>query len=54
MPKNKPGLYSNIQAKKKRIASGGGGSMRKVNTKGSPRDAAFRKAALSSIRKKGL
>jgi hypothetical protein len=54
MPKNKPGLYSNIHAKKKRISSGSGERMRKVNTKGSPSEAAFRKAALSSIRKKGL
>ena len=32
----KPGLYANIQAKRKRIAAGSGEKMRKVGTKGAP------------------
>jgi|MGYP003625927197 hypothetical protein len=41
----KPGLYSNIHAKKKRIAAGSGEKMRKVGTKGAPTSANFRAAA---------
>ena len=41
----KPGLYSNIHAKKKRIAAGSGEKMRKVGTKGAPTAANFRAAA---------
>ena len=41
----KPGLYKNIQNKRKRIASGSGEKMRKKGAKGAPTDAAFRKAA---------
>ena len=33
---NLPGLYSNINAKKKRIAAGSGEKMRKPGSKGSP------------------
>jgi hypothetical protein len=33
---NFPGLYSNINAKKKRIAGGSGEKMRKPGSKGSP------------------
>lgn len=37
MPKSfKPGLYANINAKKKRIAAGSGEKMRKVGAKGAP------------------
>jgi hypothetical protein len=32
----KPGLYANINAKKKRIAAGSGEKMRKVGSKGAP------------------
>lgn len=39
------GLYSNIAAKKKRIAAGSGEKMRKPGAKGAPTAAAFKKAA---------
>jgi len=41
----KQGLYSNIAAKKKRIASGSGEKMRKVGQKGAPAKGAFKAAA---------
>jgi len=41
----KPGLYSNIQAKRKRIAQGSGEKMRKVGAKGAPTAKAFKEAA---------
>jgi cysteine sulfinate desulfinase/cysteine desulfurase-like protein len=41
----KPGLYSNIAAKKKRITEGSGEKMRKPGTKGAPTAAAFKAAA---------
>ena len=41
----KPGLYKNIENKRKRIAAGSGEKMRKKGAKGAPTDAAFRKAA---------
>ena len=41
----KPGLYSNIAAKKKRIAEGSGEKMRKPGAKGAPTAAAFKAAA---------
>jgi len=41
----KPGLYANIEAKKKRIKKGSGETMRKKGTEGAPDDDAFRKAA---------
>ena len=41
----KPGLYSNINAKKARIAAGSGEKMRKPGTKGAPIAADFRKSA---------
>jgi len=40
-----PGLYANIQAKRKRIAAGSGEKMRKPGTKGAPTAAAFKAAA---------
>ena len=40
-----PGLYSNIGAKKRRIAAGSGEKMRKKGAKGSPTAANFRRAA---------
>ena len=43
--KAKPGLYSNIAAKRKRIAEGSGEKMRKVGTKGAPTANAFRESA---------
>lgn len=41
----KPGLYSNINAKQKRIANGSGEKMRKPGTKGAPTKADFVKSA---------
>jgi cysteine sulfinate desulfinase/cysteine desulfurase-like protein len=41
----KTGLYSNIAAKRKRIAEGSGEKMRKPGTKGAPTAAAFKAAA---------
>jgi|TARA_R110001592_G_scaffold135666_1_gene352043 hypothetical protein len=47
----KQGLYSNINAKRKRIAAGSGEKMRKVGSKGAPTAAQFKKAAKTA--KKG-
>jgi len=41
----KTGLYSNIAAKRKRIAEGSGEKMRKVGSKGAPTKADFVKSA---------
>ena len=41
----KRGLYSNIHAKRKRIAAGSGEKMRKKGAKGAPTDKAFRQSA---------
>ena len=41
----KQGLYSNINAKRKRIAAGSGEQMRKAGSKGAPTAAQFKKAA---------
>lgn len=41
----KQGLYSNIHAKRKRIAAGSGEKMRKPGTKGAPTAKAFRQSA---------
>ena len=51
MPNKKPGLYANINAKKKRIAEGSGEKMREPGSKGAPSDAAFRKAAKTRMKK---
>jgi hypothetical protein len=42
---NKPGLYANIQAKRKRIAAGSGERMRKAGSKGAPTKADFDESA---------
>jgi hypothetical protein len=47
----KPGLYANINAKKKRIAAGSGEKMRKPGTKGAPTAKAFIQSAKTA--KKG-
>ena len=47
----KPGLYSNINAKKKRIAKGSGEKMRKPGSKGAPSDKAFRESAKTAKKK---
>jgi hypothetical protein len=41
----KPGLYANINAKRKRIAAGSGEKMRKPGAKGAPTAKAFRQSA---------
>lgn len=45
MKKKKPGLYANIQAKKKRIKEGSGERMKKVGDKGAPTASNFKDAA---------
>jgi len=47
----KPGLYSNINAKKKRIAKGSGEKMREPGSKGAPSDKAFRESAKTAKKK---
>ena len=47
----KPGLYANIDAKRKRIAEGSGEKMRKVGTKGAPTKADFIKSAKTARKK---
>ena len=42
---NKPGLWANIHAKRKRIAAGSGEKMRKVGTKGAPTAKALKQSA---------
>lgn len=42
---SKPGLYSNIAAKRARIKAGSKEKMRKVGSKGSPTAEAFRQSA---------
>jgi cysteine sulfinate desulfinase/cysteine desulfurase-like protein len=48
----KRGLYSNIHAKRKRIAAGSGEKMRKPGTKGAPTAAAFKKAAKTTRKRR--
>jgi hypothetical protein len=47
----KPGLYSNIWAKRKRIAEGSGEKMRKVGSKGAPTAKAFKQSAKTAKKK---
>lgn len=47
----KKGLYSNINAKRKRIASGSGEKMRKVGSKGAPTAKAFKQSAKTAKKK---
>lgn len=47
----KPGLYANIQAKKKRIAKGSGEKMRQIGAEGAPEEEAFSKAAKTAKKK---
>jgi hypothetical protein len=48
---SKPGLYSNIAAKRARIKAGSGERMRKVGAKGAPTAAAFKRSARTAKRK---
>lgn len=47
----KKGLYANIHAKKKRIASGSGEKMRKPGTKGAPSKQDFINSAKTAKKK---
>jgi hypothetical protein len=48
----KQGLYSNIAAKRKRIAEGSGEKMRKVGSKGAPSAKDFKDSAKTAKKKK--
>jgi hypothetical protein len=48
----KPGLYSNIAAKRKRIAAGSGETMRKPGAKAAPTAGAFKAAAKTAKKPK--
>ena len=48
----RPGLYANIQAKRRRIKGGSGETMRKPGSKGAPTAKAFRQAAKTAKNKK--
>jgi hypothetical protein len=48
---SKPGLYSNISAKRARIKAGSGERMRKPGTKGAPTAQAFKRSARTAKRK---
>jgi len=48
---SRPGLYANINAKRKRIAAGSGERMRKPGTKGAPTAKAFKQSARTAKRK---
>jgi hypothetical protein len=47
-----PGLYANINAKKKRIAAGSGEKMREVGAKGAPTAKDFKESAKTARGKK--
>jgi len=47
----KKGLYSNIHAKRKRIAGGSGEKMRKPGSKGAPTAKAFKRSAKTAKKK---
>jgi len=47
----KPGLYTNIQKKRERIAEGSGEKMRKPGTKGAPTKQAFIESAKTAKKK---
>ena len=49
----KPGLYANINAKKKRIAAGSGEQMRKPGSKGAPTAKDFKNSAKTAQGRKG-
>tara|TARA_E500000318_G_scaffold93868_1_gene93085 strand:+ start:3629 stop:3781 length:153 start_codon:yes stop_codon:yes gene_type:complete len=48
----KRGLYSNIHAKRKRIAAGSGEKMRKVGSKGAPTAKNFKRSAKTAKKKR--
>lgn len=50
--KAKKGLYANIHAKRKRIASGSGEKMRKPGSKGAPTAKAFKQSAKTAKKRR--
>ena len=46
------GLYSNIHAKRRRIAAGSGETMRRPGSRGAPTAKAFKKAAKTAEKKR--
>ena len=52
MATKKTGLYANIHAKRKRIKSGSGESMRKPGSKGAPKNSDFKKASKTAKKRK--
>ena len=46
------GLYSNIHAKRKRIKSGSGETMRKPGSKGAPTSKAFKQSAKTAKKRR--
>jgi hypothetical protein len=50
--KKRPGLYANINAKRKRIKEGSDERMRKPGEKGAPSASDFRKAAKTAKKRK--
>lgn len=48
----RPGLYANIHAKRKRIANGSKERMRKPGSKGAPTDEAFEEASKTARKRK--
>lgn len=48
----RPGLYANIQAKRKRIKAGSGERMRKPGSAGAPTAKAFRQSAKTAKKRK--
>ena len=49
----KRGLYSNIHAKRRRIAAGSGETMRKPGAKGAPTSTAFKQSEKTAMKKGG-
>lgn len=49
---SKRGLYTNIHAKRKRIAAGSGEKMRRPHSEGAPSDSDFRKSEKTTKRGK--
>lgn len=47
----RPGLYANIHAKRKRIAAGSNEKMRAPGSKGAPTDEAFEKASKAASKR---
>jgi len=50
----KPGLYKNIDNKRKRIAAGSGEKMRKPGSPGAPTAQAFKDSAKTAKKKKSM